>query len=171
MRRLALEHARTPPRRRAAPAGKPEHAADDVGHAPIEPPPRQPRDDRAENADGRDDHRAVAAQFAREHFGNERHAAAEFAGEADAGEHAPERVSGEGVHKGIRDCRRRIQRDGAEKQQASPLFVAQDAPEDPAEEHAGHLPVEQQQAELAGREIRVAGRLGNCATMLKRIRS
>ena len=108
--------------------------------------PTEPADDRAEDADGGDHHGAVTAQGARQDFGDERDAAAEFAREAEAGEEAADGVAVEIVDEAVGEVGQRIEDDGAEEHLEPAQAVAEQAPEESAEEHAAHLPVDEPRA-------------------------
>ncbi len=123
-----------------------ERATDHVRPAPGQCVGDEAGDDRAEHADRGDDHRAVTAQVPGQRFGNERHAAAEFARQPDPGQHAPEEVGIERMHEAVRQRGRRIKGNRAEEQPAAAFNITQHAPEDAAEQHPGHLPIEQAQA-------------------------
>ena len=65
---------------------KAESAPDVVGRAPVKIQPDIRGQQRAEDADGGDHDRAVAAQGLRQDFRHERDAAAEFAGQSEPGQ-------------------------------------------------------------------------------------
>ena len=109
--------------------GPPGH---DLGH--------QAGHDGAEDADGGDERGAIAAALLGEGFRDERDAAAELAREADAGDEAPGRVGLEAVDETVGDIGQRIEQDGSEERRQAAHAVPEDAEEDAAEEHAGHLP-------------------------------
>ena len=97
-------------------------------------------DDRAEDADGGDDRRTVTAPLLRQGFGDQRDAAAEFAGQAESGDETPEGIGLETINQPVRDIRHRIEQDGTEERREPSHAIAEDAEEDAAEEHAHHLP-------------------------------
>ena len=123
-----------------------QSAADEISVAPVNQIGDQSADDRAENADRGDDHRAVAARFLGEDFGNERDAAAEFARKSDTGDETPDGVSLDGMDKAVRDVRHGIKQNGTEKQDHAAQTVAENPENDSADEHSGHLPVQQENA-------------------------
>ncbi len=94
----------------------------------------EPADDRAKNADGGNDHRAVAACFLGKNFGDKRDAAAEFARKAEAGDEPPDGVSLDGMDKAVGDVGDGIKQNRAEKQNDAAKAVAENAEGDSAEQ-------------------------------------
>ncbi len=109
-------------------------------------PGDEPADDRAENADGGDDHRAIAARLLGKNFGDERNAAAEFARETETGDETPGGVSLDGMDEAVGDVGDGIEQDGTEQQNDAAQAVAENSEGDAANEHPGHLAIEQKDA-------------------------
>ena len=121
------------------------HDATDVGHMVG----HVAGDHRAEDADGGDQRGPVAATLLGQRLGDERDAPAELAREAEAGDEAPRGVGFEAMHEAVGDVRHGIKQDGAEEGRQAAHAVAEDAEEDAAEQHAGHLP---------GKQVLIPGR-------------
>ena len=120
-----------------------EAAADDEHGAPIVEETKRAADDRTEDADGRDHHGAVTAQFAGQDLGDEGDAAAQLAREAEAGDEPAGGVPVHIVDEGVGEVGGGVEDDGAEEEADASAPVAEQAPEDAADEHAAHLPVEE----------------------------
>jgi hypothetical protein len=86
----------------------------------------------------------ITAQSFRQNFGDERDAAAEFAGQAETGDETPHGVSLDGMHKTIGNIGDGIKQNGTEEQRDAAHAVAKDAEENAAEQHPEHLQIEEQ---------------------------
>jgi hypothetical protein len=106
--------------------------------------PTIPPEDRSQDADPRDDRRAVPAKMLRQDLGDERDTGAEFAREADAGDEAQCRIRFDACRERVGEVRRRIQENGTEENRETSLLVAEDAPQNSPEEQARHLRVDEQ---------------------------
>ena len=100
-------------------------------------------DDRAKNADGGDEHSAVAARFFGKNFGNQRDAATEFASKPKTRDETPEAVGFDGMDKAIGDVRNGIKQDGTEENGQSAKTVAEYSECNSAKQHSEHLQIKQ----------------------------
>ena len=138
-----LEHARLVDADTQRKQREAHDAADDVGDAPVEVVADEGGDDRAEDARRRDDRGAVAARLLRHDLADQRDARAQLACQPDAGDEAQPRVGLDRLHPRVGDVGGRVHEDRPEQHAQAALAVAEHAPQQAAEQHAGHLHVEQ----------------------------
>jgi hypothetical protein len=132
---------------------EPHTAADVVGVPPVRALPDRgnataddARRDAAADTDARDDRGRDAAPALVHELADQRDASAELTGEADARDHAAHAVLLDRGHGAVREVRERVRDDRAEQHGQPAALVAENAPQDPADDQAAHLQLEQEQA-------------------------
>ena len=134
------------------------HAADEIRGAPVEPFTDDERRDCAADTNGRDERRRVAARLPRHQLRDQRDAGAQLSREADARDETQRGVLRHRHHPGVEQVGNRIEHDGAEQHRQAAALVAEHAPHDPADQHPGHLHVQEHHAgrkNLVGRHADV----------------
>ncbi len=141
-----LEHARLGHADPGDEQQKAEHAADDEGVPPVIGIGDDVREDGAGDAHRGDEHGAVAPDARVQDLGHEGDPRPELAGQADAGDEAQGCVGLKRRDHAVRDVRDGVQEDRAEHDLEPALPVAQNAPDNPADQHARHLHVQKKHA-------------------------
>ena len=76
-------------------------------------------------------------------LGHEGNARPQLSGQSDTGDETQRCVGRKGGDHAVRNVRQGVQEDGAEHDLEPPLPVAQNTPDDPADQHAGHLHIKE----------------------------
>ena len=153
-----LEHARIRDLDAQHQQSQSHHAASDEGPPPAQLVAHEIGHQGPGDAQARHHRGAVAAHLPGQHLAHQGDGRAQLAREPQARKEAQGGVGGNGRGEGVGDVGQGVQRDAAEEHGHAALLVAQDAPEDAAHQHAGHLVVEQVQEGrqgLGGRNAQV----------------
>src|SRR5690606_26095538 len=117
-----------------------ERAADEIGRTPVDEVADDAAEDGAAHAHAGDDRRAVAADLLGERLAHEGDGGAELTCEAEARDEADVAVDLDVVDESVRDVGEGVERDRPEEDAPAAELVAEDTPEDAAEQHPDHLP-------------------------------